>query len=146
MMGRFLTDLKVERIPNGKWRLLEPLIYESRTVGVIIAPTGFETDFASVPRIPFAYWFFGGMNDKEGVIHDWLYNTGHVTFIGGPTVTRCQADAVLPGAIISEELTSLGDCDSLVCYTATAARNFWSFVSAWAFWAVVRLFARGHWR
>lgn len=144
-MGKFHTDLKVERTASGKWKLLAPLVYESRTLGVIIAPTGFETDFASVPRIPFAYWFFGGMNDKEGVIHDWLYDQ-HVTFIGGQPVTRKQADAVLPGAIISEELTSLGDCDSLVCYTATAARNFWSFVSAWAFWAVVRLFARGHWR
>ncbi len=144
-MGKFHTDLKVERTASGKWKLLAPLVYESRTLGVIIAPTGFETDFASVPRIPFAYWFFGGMNDKEGVIHDWLYDQ-HVTFIGGQPVTRKQADAVLPGAIISEELKPLGDCDSLVCYTTTTARNFWSFVSAWAFWAVVRLFARGHWR
>lgn len=144
-MGKFHTDLKVERTASGKWKLLAPLVYESRTLGVIIAPTGFETDFASVPRIPFAYWFFGGMNDKEGVIHDWLYDQ-HVTFIGGQPVTRKQADAVLPGAIISEELAPLGDCDSLVCYTTTTARNFWSFVSAWAFWAVVRLFASGHWR
>lgn len=144
-MGKFHTDLKVERTASGKWKLLAPLVYESRTLGIIIAPTGFETDFASVPRIPFAYWFFGGMNDKEGVIHDWLYDQ-HVTFIGGQPVTRKQADAVLPGAIISEELAPLGDCDSLVCYTTTTARNFWSFVSAWAFWVVVRLFARGHWR
>lgn len=144
-MGKFHTDLKVERTASGKWKLLAPLVYESRTLGVIIAPTGFETDFASVPRIPFAYWFFGGMNDKEGVIHDWLYDQ-HVTFIGGQPVTRKQADAVLPGAIISEELAPLGDCDSLVCYTTTTARNFWSFVSAWAFWVVVRLFASGHWR
>ena len=144
-MGKFHTDLKVERTASGKWKLLAPLVYESKTVGMIIVPTGFETDFASVPRIPFAYWFFGGMNDKEGVIHDWLYDQ-HVTFIGGQPVTRKQADAVLPGAIISEELKPLSECDSLVCYTTTTARNFWSFVSAWAFWVVVRLFARGHWR
>lgn len=86
------------------------------------------------------------MNDKEGVIHDWLYDEEHVTFIGGPTVTRCQADAVLPGAIISEELFSLAECDSVACYLVTVAKNTWSLTSAWAFWIVVRLFARGHWR
>lgn len=144
-MGKFHTDLKVERTASGKWKLLAPLVYESRTLGVIIAPTGFETDFASVPRIPFAYWFFGGMNDKEGVIHDWLYDQ-HVTFIGGQPVTRKQADAVLPGAIISEELKPLGECESVAHYARTIASNFWAMVSAYAFWIVVRLFAGGHWR
>lgn len=52
------------------------------------APTGFVTDFASIPRLPFVYWLLGGRASKAAVIHDLLYRKG----IG---VTRAQADEVL---------------------------------------------------
>ena len=33
---------------------------------------GFETDFASVPRLPFAFLLFGDRVHAAAVVHDWL--------------------------------------------------------------------------
>lgn len=38
-------------------------------------PSGFHTDLASVPRIPFAFLLFGDRGGKAGVLHDYLYDT-----------------------------------------------------------------------
>jgi hypothetical protein len=39
-------------------------------------PKGFVTDFASVPRLPFAYMLFGDTAHRAAVIHDYLYSLG----------------------------------------------------------------------
>ncbi len=72
-MAKFLNDLIVECINDDKWRLDESLIYESDIAGTIKIPAGFETDFASVPRLPFIYMFFGSEAHKAAVVHDYLY-------------------------------------------------------------------------
>jgi hypothetical protein len=38
-------------------------------------PAGFVTDFASVPRVPVAFWLFGDTAHAAAVVHDWLYST-----------------------------------------------------------------------
>lgn len=93
----FLTKLVAEKVvtnQGNRWQLHEPLVYQ--LVGAkditITAPAGFETDFASVPRIPFAYLFFGGEFEEAAVIHDYLYRHG--------TVTRKVADQILQEAMI----------------------------------------------
>ena len=85
-MPAFLTPLNVSQINDGEWLLLSDLVYRSDILGVITVPLGFVTDFASVPRLPGAYWLAGGKATKEAVIHDYLYRTR--------TGTRAQADAV----------------------------------------------------
>jgi hypothetical protein len=68
--------------------LSSPLVYHSDVAKqIIVAPFGFSTDFASVPRMPLAYLLFGGVATEPAVIHDYLYATG-----GLP---RHMADAVL---------------------------------------------------
>lgn len=72
----FLTPLRVEQVSEaaGTWRLLEPLCYVSPIFGgLIVVPAGFVTDFASVPRLPFSYWLFGGVGQAAAVVHDYLY-------------------------------------------------------------------------
>lgn len=79
--GEFLTRLRDERVSLvGKDRaLLAPLVYYSPLLAdLIIVPTDFVTDYASVPRAPLTYWLFGGIGDEAAVVHDFLYEKGLV--------------------------------------------------------------------
>ena len=71
----FLNNLNV-KLKDGSdsiWVLCRPLEYWSELAGLIIVPTGFETDFASVPRLPFIYTLWGDRVHREAVLHDYLY-------------------------------------------------------------------------
>jgi hypothetical protein len=73
----FLDPVKVEQVDAKNWRLLAELRYDSAVAKArIIVPAGFVTDFASVPRIPVAFWLVGDTAHAAAVIHDWLYTTG----------------------------------------------------------------------
>lgn len=89
--GRFLTALDVELVADTDppiWRLLAPLRYDSAAAGVITVPAGFETDFASVPRLPLVFLAAGDTCHRAAVIHDWLYSPP-------AKVSRKVADQVL---------------------------------------------------
>jgi hypothetical protein len=74
MKSKFLSNLNVTELRDGKWELTEDLIYQSKLVAsTITVKTGFKTDFASVPRIPIVYSLFGDRAHHESVLHDWLY-------------------------------------------------------------------------
>lgn len=91
--ARFLTPLVVVHVSDRIKRLAYPLEFMSvKLGGVITVPVGFETDFASVERLPLAYWLFGGVADEAAVVHDWLYS-------GRMSVTRKQADEVFHEAM-----------------------------------------------
>jgi hypothetical protein len=99
MTAMFLTDLVVEVKADKQFELIKTLIYAS-DIGVngvytIIVPAGFVTDFASVPRLPFAYLLAGGVAHKAAVVHDFLYETA--------TGTKEEADK-----IFLEAMTVLG--------------------------------------
>lgn len=118
----FYSRLQVQRSSDGKegsWELTAPLRYYSASLDrIITVPEGFQTDFASVPRLPLAYWLFGNAADEAAVIHDFLYTN----FADG--VTRAQADEVFAEA--SKVLN----------------------VAAWRrgpMWLGVRLFGGSHW-
>jgi len=79
-MGRFLSDLDVKEIDDKRWMLDEPFFYQSDTLKTVIEiPKGFETDFASVPRLPLIFWLCGDVAHKPAVIHDWIYRKGLYT-------------------------------------------------------------------
>lgn len=98
-MSQFITDLDCHlRGGTGRtpiWILDRPLLYYSsylKKIGKqpqVAVPKDFETDFASVPRVPIAYWFWGGRCHRESVIHDFLYRIDCV-----PEVSRAEADKV----------------------------------------------------
>lgn len=92
--ARFAAPLRVERLVDGTWRLLRPLIFESPKLGMVVhVPRGFITDFASVPRVPFAYMLFAGVADEAAVVHDFAYSAG--------ILTRSQADDLFAEAMIA---------------------------------------------
>ena len=74
-MSAFLTPLKIEQIAIDRWKLLEPLVYESDLLGCrITVPVGFITDMESVPRwLPIVYALLYGEAHAAGVLHDYLY-------------------------------------------------------------------------
>jgi hypothetical protein len=91
MISMFETPLKVAQVGKGHWRLDADLVFFSEAIGYVVVPEGFVTDFASVPRIPFAYMLTGGKASSASVIHDYLYST--------QGVSRATADAVFYEAI-----------------------------------------------
>jgi len=119
-MSKFLTSLLMENatgLDDGRWRLMAPLIYDSDVAGkVIVVPTGFITDLASVPRVPIAYMLAGGSSNEASVVHDYLYSQ-HL-------VDRATADAVLREA------------------SAVTGVPAWRRA---IMWAAVRAFGGSHW-
>lgn len=83
-MARFATSLRSAKLrPAGGWGravwvLLDPLVFESDILrATITVPIGFETDYASVPRLPGAYWLTGDGAHESAVVHDWMLTCGH---------------------------------------------------------------------
>ena len=76
MKSKFLSDLDIGLKPTseGIWVLDSPLSYYSELLGcVVMAQSRFNTDLASVPRIPIVHSWWGGMAHREAVIHDYLF-------------------------------------------------------------------------
>ena len=96
----FEGALKFEDIGtyNGRavYRLLAPLVYRRREWNITV-PAGFETDLASVPRLPIVYLEWGDRAHREAVLHDYLYCIGAV-----PDIPRSQCDEVFREAMISQ--------------------------------------------
>lgn len=89
MAGKFITPLRCELIADHpeRWRLLAPLVYQPARGRLVIVPSDFETDFASVPRWPVVFWLMGGLAKAAAVLHDWLYSVSSC-------VKRARADAI----------------------------------------------------
>lgn len=86
----FLTELAARKVREAgslgrsTWVLQTDLAFLSEIYGLIVVEAGFETDFASVPRIPIVYWLAGGTADASAVVHDYLvsqlYPRGHISW------------------------------------------------------------------
>ena len=72
--------LRVELLPNGRSaRLTQPYRVGTTAGRIIEVPEGFETDFASVPRL---FWRIvppWGRYSPAAVVHDYLYSTSKVS-------------------------------------------------------------------
>jgi hypothetical protein len=90
-MSQFLTRCALEAASDqddGRWILCKPLVYQSDVAKqTFTVPEGFETDLASVPRLPVVYLLTGDTARAAAVVHDYLYSERKVS--------RKVADAVL---------------------------------------------------
>ncbi|MFG5862690.1 DUF1353 domain-containing protein [Metapseudomonas sp. CR1201] len=117
-MDRFPLPLQVElQHDRKKWRLLAPFSYLDPVYGLLVVPDGFETDFASVPRLPLAFLLLGAYGHAAAVLHDHLYHSG--------PLTRSAADEVFLNALRS------------------SGHSRWR---SWLMWAGVRLFGAARYR
>lgn len=88
-MAKFLSPVICANLTDSVWQLHEPLIYESDILGNIEVPAGFQTDLASVPRIPIIFELWGNRSHYEAVIHDYLFRVDSI-----PHATLDQANKV----------------------------------------------------
>lgn len=90
-MSGFLTRCALEAATDqddGKWILTAALVYRSDVAQqTFVVPKGFQTDLASVPRLPVIYLLTGDTSSAAAVVHDFLYSSHHVS--------RAMADQVL---------------------------------------------------
>lgn len=99
MLVSFCTELRVAKGSGATWRTLAPFVAQleiepaddvpSGLFGsgglwkidaappyTIVVPADFETDFASVPRLPLVYLFTGDVCHRAPLLHDYLYGQG----------------------------------------------------------------------
>lgn len=100
-MSDFLTPLQVEFIDGCFWRLIVTLEYylgAANGLDVVKVPSGFVTDFASIPRGLWNLFPPIGRYGKAAVLHDYLYQKRIVTdsryLDGAWFVTRAEADHI----------------------------------------------------
>lgn len=119
-MSAFLSKLLLEdasNVDDGQWLVAAPFLYQSDVAGqTFTVPVGFQTDLASVPRLPIVFLLTGDTSREAAVVHDYLYST-HL-------VPRNVADAVLREASAVTQVPS------------------WR---RWLMWAGVRVFGGSHW-
>jgi hypothetical protein len=122
-MSGFVTRLAATNLDpdfaggRGLWELTEPLVYDSeRAAMTITVPAGFQTDFASVLRLPVIYLLFGDKAHAPATVHDYLYHSG--------IVPRAVADDVF--------------------FEAMRVSTKLSGVERWMMWAAVRAFGGSH--
>ena len=89
---KFLSPLRVECVSERCW-IVNQDFHFSVDGKEHIVPTGYETDWASVPRIPFAYLVAGNISHRAPLCHDFLYTTSE---------DRKWADLVLMAALEEE--------------------------------------------
>lgn len=72
-----VAPLRVELLDSGKWALLSPLVFRSAALDrTVVVPLGFETDFASVPRLPIVFLLTANRAYKAAVVHDYALESG----------------------------------------------------------------------
>src|SRR6185436_10791157 len=78
--GRLTLALLGESCGRPVWRVessityWSPVLYAGLEYGDLLTiPVGFETDLASVPRVPIAWLLAGGVANGPAVVHDYLY-------------------------------------------------------------------------
>ena len=83
MSSAFITPLDTRKIGPQRWLLLDDLIFRTDALnGFVIAPRGFQTDLASIPRVAWAIFPKEDLYDAAAVIHDAAYGHALTTLDG----------------------------------------------------------------
>lgn len=97
-MSKFKTGLKITVCSEneGIYILDADLVYDSDLLKrQVVIKAGFYTDFASVPRMPIAYMFYGGRSHHEAVVHDYLYRIDSDPVVGCMTANKVFLEAMI---------------------------------------------------
>jgi hypothetical protein len=145
-MGYFVTTLDARMLRGSddgegvKWILQSPLVYQSDTLGTVIVPVGFVTNFVSMRRIPLMYSLFANLAQEPATLHDYLYSPqGRLP--NGKQYTRADADESFRGAAYQDMAGTFDDKSSFLAVRA----SFKALLKSWAMWAALRIFGGSHW-
>jgi hypothetical protein len=94
--SQFLGPLRLEDVDGAEGILLEPLRFYSMQIGmIVVAPAGFKTDFASIPRGLWNILPKRGKHDKAAVLHDAGYRNQLEDVRGYQIqITKAQTDSL----------------------------------------------------
>lgn len=102
---QFLTRLVTTDIEGSddEAQLVLPLaFYSARLRRVIVAPAGFRTDFASIPRVFWRVLRKRGKHDRGAVLHDAGYRGELLDLSGAPlALSKDDCDAVFLEAMLA---------------------------------------------
>jgi Protein of unknown function (DUF1353) len=94
--SRFSGLAKLEDQEDGETaKLLELLCYATLDGWRICVPTGFETDFASIPRPLWAVIPPRGKYNRPAIVHDYLYHFAPLDPRTGRWCTQARADSII---------------------------------------------------
>jgi hypothetical protein len=65
---------------------------------LIVVPAGFQTDLASVPRVPIIYSIWGDRAHREAILHDYLYRIDSIYCL-----KKSKCDQLFKLAMISQD-------------------------------------------
>lgn len=80
------------------WQLDKHLRFLINKKYLLIIQPGFQTDLASVPRVPIIYSLWGDRSHREAVLHDYLYRINPILVL-----SKKQSDLVFKLAMISQK-------------------------------------------
>ncbi len=69
-MGHFNGPIEARQVSGDRWELLSPLIWTEPAITIVV-PTGFVTDFASIPRPWWFLWPKSGSHNAAATVHDY---------------------------------------------------------------------------
>lgn len=105
----FKSNLRILQIPDGRWQLLSPLVYNDITV-----PAGFITDLTT--------GFIEGKHTRASVLHDYALSL----------YTRLKADKIMREALptlnvnpIIRIMLNVGAAIGTLCYYSKKFLTFW---------------------
>lgn len=113
----FLSLLIVMAMRADHWRLVQDMMYQTKSGKIITVPKDFLTNLASVPRVLRPILNRNGKSRRPAVLHDWLY-TNQVC------VSRKEADKLFYEALRSEGMNWAG---AQVYYRGVRAFGFLYF-------------------
>ena len=129
-MSSFTSPLLVELTSEGKkWKVARRFTYrigKKYSRKFISIPTGFETDFASIPKFILPLLPMWAKYNKPSPIHDYLYRNKMVM---EKPITRKEADDIFYEAMLID-----------------FRRHKSGKIVAWLEWFAVRLFAWRAWK
>jgi hypothetical protein len=104
-VSAFPDPLRIQQIwwrgGRALWEVHDSFRYLTNDGETITVPAGYETDLASVPRVPLVWEAFGGTGNKAAVIHDWLC-------CHPEQCARARADALFLEALAVEDVELFG--------------------------------------
>lgn len=84
-MGKILEYPVLQIVKEGSflsrtvWSLKKAYSYYSDTLQTTITvPVDFQTDLASVPRLPLLWLLAGGVGNSAAIVHDWMYTVAEI--------------------------------------------------------------------
>ena len=79
MSQRFIGRCVTEGVAPYRWRLVEDFGYQTQAGNILVVPAGFETNFASVPRLLWPILpLSDAVYDKAAVLHDYAVSHRHL--------------------------------------------------------------------